>query len=1377
MKKVLAFLVVLFSLFMLGACGGTSNEGNENKGNENQNQNQTGETVAKLDSSLQGTYYGDDVTVVVGESKVSITDPTGKTLEFTIYVEGNKYYILEEGTKVYCTFGDGTVTNTHGTFTKKGGSDNPSTDKKANIPANLQGEYYAGPVKVTVYASRVVIEEGSNVMEYTLYEDKDGKIYVIEEGQKIICTFGEDSVTNIFGTFTRDGGMTTVSASEAAKKFAQFLGITATFRIPDGSSVQDGEMTDEESRTYAVTVVNPNVSYDDYSRYFDEFFINQGYTLNSAVYMKIDNVIYAATISFDTKSNTLIVAASIVNETLYEEMAASEFIAFWKEKFGVDLNLPKEVTKIIDKYYMEEYGSSYLSGSFTLDDVTTATQETFDMLAGILDGGFAPAGYEKGELSTQKYSNATEYSIQWLTENYDSIGLSLLVSADEYAFTIGIYATLEGSSTTTNTWPKEDIEKVFGTKVVIPEYKGTFENVYVSNEDGGLKVTLTGVTQTEFDTYVDSLMASGFNENETYVYIKYLDNNEVASVNAYISQYVATFIFEIGDRKTSPWPTDLIIEKFSKDVSNVIPVPDASGATSYNATYYSGSLNISVDAGTQTDLLAKYLKMLKDAGFVETVSYSFEYTFPNYDVVEVSVYSASQAQYKFNLTIEFNQYKGLEYDLPENFVAKINEDGYTLVKIGLSYVYVYQYGTAKMIKAYIYDGNKTLWQYAEGQVYTQAADGASHVMWKNFGEATNPVYYQYVNRPQVDEFLSGTSGLAYMYYENMLDAGENVQKDSSKNATIAGASCEYVVFTTAMGSYYTTKTELWIEPVTKMIYKVDYTLEMSGQIQKNTPFEIKSIDKSVSNFSQAGISNCILPGFDAATATDSDHVYGEEITVPATCGKGGEVYKICSCCGEKKIISSTPATGNHTPVMSGNDAAWFTDYEGHHCHKCTECNQDYDVEDCTFGEWIIDRAPTCKHEGSRHHVCTKCNASVTEKMDADPNAHDYIGYYANNVTIVFPTKEAAGSITWSCREECGHTETLVLPKLEESSYTMAIYEDYMNDKYYKIYGINITKMLSDMTTLLKPAEAIDESYITRTIFGEQEAFVCNYDFNNLVYGFIGEEILDELASISTKYRGELFDDYNNRVVLGENTLVMKVNEEDATYTLYVRDGVTYFTDSEGYKVEIELNDDNSVTVGYYGTYMKRVIATVEEAYRGVYYSDDEENPVKVEVFATYVNITTGSGTEKYVIYIKNDEYYVVVDDEIVYCYFDDESVSNDFGTFYRPSDEPGEDEGEDEGEEGNTEFPTSTVEEFLDVEGIITFYYPDATYQTLEIENNIIVIMTLPEDAEESEVVSELQGSCEDYSEYYADFDLGYALVIEAGEEEHTVHITYFAIE
>ena len=121
--------------------------------------------VAHLDTTKQGTYYGDGVVIVISESEVSVTDATGKVLRYTIYVEDNRYYVLDGEEKEYCTFGDGTVTNSKGTFTKT--PPTPTYNTISEVKAGQVGNTYK--VKGTVLAVSSVS---------FLIEDSTGSILV-----------------------------------------------------------------------------------------------------------------------------------------------------------------------------------------------------------------------------------------------------------------------------------------------------------------------------------------------------------------------------------------------------------------------------------------------------------------------------------------------------------------------------------------------------------------------------------------------------------------------------------------------------------------------------------------------------------------------------------------------------------------------------------------------------------------------------------------------------------------------------------------------------------------------------------------------------------------------------------------------------------------------------------------------------------------------------------------------------------------------------------------------------------------------------------------------------------------------------------------------
>ncbi|MBO7535690.1 MAG: hypothetical protein J6T34_00925, partial [Bacilli bacterium] len=133
-KSIFSLMILIVCGLFLIACGNAN--GGEEGGGQSQGGNGDGggsqtATIAKIPEALQGTYYGDGVEVVVSESKVQITDANGGFQLLTIYEEDGRYYVNENGEKIYCTFGDGTVTNSHGTFTKDPNHGTPVDEKVA----------------------------------------------------------------------------------------------------------------------------------------------------------------------------------------------------------------------------------------------------------------------------------------------------------------------------------------------------------------------------------------------------------------------------------------------------------------------------------------------------------------------------------------------------------------------------------------------------------------------------------------------------------------------------------------------------------------------------------------------------------------------------------------------------------------------------------------------------------------------------------------------------------------------------------------------------------------------------------------------------------------------------------------------------------------------------------------------------------------------------------------------------------------------------------------------------------------------------------------------------------------------------------------------
>ena len=163
--------------------------------------------AAHIPATQQGEYEGYDsdqnyMTVVVSESSAKVI-VDGRVLDYNLYEDSQGIYFIEESNKAYCTFGDGTVTNKYGTFTKK----TEDTPVAAHIPATQQGEYEGydsdhNHMTVEVFESSVKVSVNVEVFEYDLYEDSQG-IYFMEGSNKAYCTFGDGTVTNKYGTFTK----------------------------------------------------------------------------------------------------------------------------------------------------------------------------------------------------------------------------------------------------------------------------------------------------------------------------------------------------------------------------------------------------------------------------------------------------------------------------------------------------------------------------------------------------------------------------------------------------------------------------------------------------------------------------------------------------------------------------------------------------------------------------------------------------------------------------------------------------------------------------------------------------------------------------------------------------------------------------------------------------------------------------------------------------------------------------------------------------------------------------------------------------------------------------------------------------------------------
>jgi len=117
------------------------------------------------------------------------------------------------------------------------------------------------------------------------------------------------------------------------------------------------------------------------------------------------------------------------------------------------------------------------------------------------------------------------------------------------------------------------------------------------------------------------------------------------------------------------------------------------------------------------------------------------------------------------------------------------------------------------------------------------------------------------------------------------------------------------------------------------------------------------------------------------------HQYVETRRANATAMTDGEVDFLCSVCGQQ-----------YTEILYATNHLW--------------------------GDWIIDRQPTCTQKGIRHRTCTRAK-SHDEYTDIAALGHDY------KESITEPVCEKEGLKTFECTR-CGHTYAEPIPAIGHS---------------------------------------------------------------------------------------------------------------------------------------------------------------------------------------------------------------------------------------------------------------------------------------------------------------------------------------------------------
>lgn len=193
---------------------------------------------------------------------------------------------------------------------------------------------------------------------------------------------------------------------------------------------------------------------------------------------------------------------------------------------------------------------------------------------------------------------------------------------------------------------------------------------------------------------------------------------------------------------------------------------------------------------------------------------------------------------------------------------------------------------------------------------------------------------------------------------------------------------------------------------------------------------------------------------------EAPHSWKQISSTPSTCTQSGSIVRQCKVCGKQSEVSNGSALGHNykeSVVAPSCSAIGYTD---HTCSRCGDSYRDSETAKTshTYSE-TVEIEPTCQAVGFLRHTCLVCEHSYTEEMPVvehdwsfsvvesthaeqgftvyscrfcetvkrgnftDPRPYDMVW------TVQEATCTASGLKLGYCSDGCGHTETVVIPRL------------------------------------------------------------------------------------------------------------------------------------------------------------------------------------------------------------------------------------------------------------------------------------------------------------------------------------------------------------
>ena len=163
------------------------------------------------------------------------------------------------------------------------------------------------------------------------------------------------------------------------------------------------------------------------------------------------------------------------------------------------------------------------------------------------------------------------------------------------------------------------------------------------------------------------------------------------------------------------------------------------------------------------------------------------------------------------------------------------------------------------------------------------------------------------------------------------------------------------------------------------------------------------------------------------------HSYDEWIVDKnPTCTETGSRHKTCSECGD--MVTETLDALGHDYHSHREEATCTKD--GYVVDICSRCGSERNKEIISakghsYGDWIVDKDPTCTETGTRHKVCSECDDVVTETLGA--LGHDLVHHDGKD-----PTCTENGHEAYDTCSRCGYSTYHEIPALGHDEGTWVV---------------------------------------------------------------------------------------------------------------------------------------------------------------------------------------------------------------------------------------------------------------------------------------------------------------------------------------------------